>query len=75
MTPRAGDVVVISESLSHGALQWQPEDRLRRTLVLHYRPQFRGLPSVPEVLCDRLSPQTRELMAYVHYNHVKDILK
>ena len=75
MTPRAGDIVVISELLSNSALQWQPEERLRRSLVLRYQPQFKRPPSDPEVLHDRLSPQTRELMAYAHYNHVKDIVK
>ena len=71
VTPRAGDIIVISELLCHGALQWQPEERLRRSLVLRYRPQFKRPPSVPEVLHDRLSPPTRELMAYAHYNHSK----
>ena len=32
VTPRAGDAVVITEMLVHGTLQWNPTDRLRRTL-------------------------------------------
>ena len=63
VTPQAGDAVVMTEMLAHGTLQWKPKDRLRRTLVLRYRPQFKGQAAVPEVLYDRLSPQTRELMA------------
>ncbi len=45
------------------------KDRLRRTLVLRYRPQA----AIPEILHDRLSSQTRELMA--HYTHVKEVVK
>ena len=69
MTPRAGDAVVMTEMLAHGTLQWKPKDRLRRTLVLRYRPQA----AIPEILHDRLSSQTRELMA--HYTHVKEVVK
>ena len=75
VTPRAGDAVVMTEMLAHGTLQWQPTDRQRRTLVLRYRPQFKGQAAVPEVLYDRLSPQTLELMAPAHYTHVKEIVK
>ena len=65
----------MTEMLAHGTLQWKPKDRLRRTLVLRYRPQFKGQAAVPEVLYDRLSPQTRELMAPAHYTHVKEVVK
>ena len=75
VTPQAGDAVVMTEMLAHGTLQWKPKDRLRRTLVLRYRPQFKGQAAVPEVLYDRLSPQTRELMAPAHYTHVKEVVK
>ena len=30
---KAGDVVVISERMLHGALRWQPKDRERRFLT------------------------------------------
>ena len=75
ITPRAGDAVIITEMLVHGTLQWNPTDRLRRTLVLRYRPQFKNQPSVPEILQDRLSPETKELMSHAHYNHIKEIVK
>ena len=75
MTPQAGDVVVMTEMLAHGTLQWQPKDRLRRTLVLRYRPQFKGSSAVPETIHSRLSPETRELLAHAHYTHVKEIAK
>ena len=39
ITPRARDVVVISELLTHGALIWKPIDRERRFLILRYNPQ------------------------------------
>jgi len=75
VTPQAGDAVIMTEMLVHGTLQWKPEGRLRRTLVLRYRPQFKGQTAVPDVLQDRLSPQTKELMANAHYTHVKEIVK
>ncbi|HHZ89045.1 TPA: hypothetical protein EYN65_00545 [Candidatus Poribacteria bacterium] len=75
VTPQAGDAVIMTEMLVHGTLQWKPEDRLRRTLVLRYRPQFKGQTAVPDVLQSRLSPQTKELMANAHYTHVKEIVK
>ena len=75
VTPRAGDAVVMTEMLAHGTLQWKPKDRLRRTLVLRYRPQFKGQPAVPDVLAGRLSPETKELMAQAHYTHIKEIVK
>ena len=40
VTPKAGDVVMISEMVTHGALSWRPEDRDRRFLTLRYMPQF-----------------------------------
>jgi len=33
ITPKVGDVVVISELLTHGALTWQPKDRERRDVT------------------------------------------
>ena len=42
ITPKAGDFVIISELLTHGALPWKPKDRYRCVLTLRYRPQHRG---------------------------------
>lgn len=34
ITPKAGDFVISSKLLTHGALQWNPKDRYRCVLVL-----------------------------------------
>ncbi len=74
VTPKAGDAVVMTEMLAHGTLQWRPTDRVRRTLVLRYRPQFKGRPhALPDALQQRLSPEIRELMAPAHYTETKSI--
>ena len=76
VTPKAGDIVVTSELMTHGILEWQPKDRMRRILVLRYKPQHAGLPMpYPDEIRERLSPETQELMETAHYNHVKDIVK
>ena len=83
VTPRAGDVIVMTEMLAHGTLQWKPTDRQRRTLVLRYRPQYRNrrgaeierVTVAPKAIQERLSPQVRELMDYAHYTDVKEITK
>ena len=75
VTPRAGDAVVMTAMLAHGALQWRPRDRQRRTLVLRYRPQYKGRPSIPDEIQQRLSPEVRELIEPAHYTHVKEIVK
>ena len=85
VTQRAGDVIVMTEMLAHGTLQWNPTDRQRRTLVLRYRPQYRNRTVAvanaqrhypgPEAIQERLSPQVRELMDYAHYTDVKEIAK
>lgn len=74
VTPKAGDVIVMTEMLAHGTLQWRPTDRVRRTLVLRYRPQFKGQPhDLPDALRQRLSPEIRQLMASAHYTETKPI--
>ena len=76
ITPRAGDVVVITELLTHGVLIWKPEDRDRRFLILRYRPQHMlSLNMFPEEIKARLSPETRELIEAAPYYHVKEIVK
>ena len=76
ITPRAGDVVVITEMLTHGVLIWKPEDRDRRFLILRYRPQHMlSLNTFPEDIKARLSPETLELIENVPYYHVKEIVK
>ena len=71
---KAGDVVVISELLTHGALTWQPKDRERCFLTLRYSQQHmvRENP-LPEGVLTKLSPETRELVATVPFIETKAI--
>ena len=76
LTPRAGDILIISELLTHGILPWTPRDRIRRILVLRYKPQHVGRPSsFPEPIASQLSPETHELIAHAHHTHTKEISK
>ena len=76
ITPRAGDIIVTSELMTHGILEWRPGDRIRRILVLRYKPQHAGLAMpFPDEIKAVLSPETLELIETAHYNHVKDIVK
>ena len=74
ITPKAGDVVVISELLTHGALTWQPKDRERRFLTLRYSQQHmvRENP-LPEGVLAKLSPETHELVATLPFTEIKAI--
>ena len=71
ITPNAGDILMIPETLVHGALPWLPCDRDRRILMLRYRPHGRpseaGLVKPHHILSNRaivqrLAPETRELI-------------
>ena len=80
ITPRAGDMLIMSELLTHGVLIWQPKDRDRRFLILRYKTQDwrddRGnINPFPQEVLDRLSPETRELTEPAFYTHVKEIAK
>ena len=67
---------MIPEALVHGALPWVPADRLRRVLVLRYRPHTKpGANPQPAFVADRLSPETLELTANAGSDHVKDIAR
>ena len=74
ITPKAGDVVIISELLTHGALTWQPKDRDRRFLTLRYSQQH-GVrdEELPEGVLAKLSPETLELVATQPLHEVKAI--
>ena len=80
VTPKAGDVVIITELLTHGVLVWKPTDRDRRFLILRYKTQFfqdeRGLrePFPPEVM-ERLSPETKALAAHGSEWEIKELVK
>ena len=75
ITPKAGDIVIISELLTHGALPWKPKDRYRCFLVLRYRPQNRGESRISPEVRGRLAPETLELIAQADLNHTKEIVK
>jgi hypothetical protein len=76
LAPRAGDVLIISELLTHGTLPWKPKDRDRRTLTLRYSPQYFGNSShFPDEIKARLSPTTLELTDSAPYDHLKEIVK
>ena len=75
ITPKAGDMVIITESLTHGALPWRPPDRWRRILVLRYHLQTQGQAgSIPEEVVERLSPETAELISMAGPLEVKNIM-
>ena len=75
LTPKAGDFLFCSELLTHGVLRWKPKGYDRRFLILRYRPQFEGRPSLPQEIIDRLAPETQELVASASYGHTKEIAK
>ena len=80
-TPKAGDVFIISELLTHGVLPWKPPDRDRRFMMLRYVPQYMGpiddnLPfPFPEEIQARLSPETLELIEFTGYNRIKSVVE
>mgnify|MGYP001166394611 CR=1 FL=1 len=75
ITPKAGDLVIITEALTHGVLAWTPKDRNRMILVLRYHPQYQGSESFPDVIKERLSPETLELVSKAGYQDEKEIVK
>ena len=78
ITPRAGDMVVMPEMMTHGILIWKPQDRPRRFLIMRYMSQFSGYASFetfPPEIEERLSPETRELVALAKHSEIKEIVK
>jgi ectoine hydroxylase-related dioxygenase (phytanoyl-CoA dioxygenase family) len=76
LTPKAGDILVTSEAMTHGILEWRPTDRMRRILVLRYKPQHTGQPTpLPDEVRGRLSPETLELMEMGSYTYIKNIVR
>ena len=73
ITPKAGDIVVMNELVTHGALPWTPKDRMRMILVLRYHPQYTGGSELPQAIQQRLSPETLELTARAGYQEKKEI--
>ena len=62
LTPKAGDVVIIAELLTHGVLIWRPRDRDRRFLIMRHLPQFVGSTdeNLPFPFPDELMPLARD---------------
>ena len=77
VTPRAGDMVVMNELVTHGVLPWTPRghDRTRMILVLRYVPQYQRNRDLPEAIQRRLSPDTLELTSHAGYQDVKEIVR
>jgi hypothetical protein len=78
ITPKAGDVVVISERLIHGVLNWKPKDRDRRFLIMRYNLQYNvggSLEPFSEEIRACLSPETLEMAAMAHYETIKEIVE
>ena len=75
ITPRAGDMVVMNELVTHGALPWTPRDRRRLILVLRYMPQYSRAADIPEAVQRRLTPEVRELTSHAGYQDVKKIVR
>ena len=76
--PRAGDVAIISELLTHRALSWRLTNRDRRFLILRCMPQYSAYSSFgsfPDEIKARLSPETLELLEAASYKHVKKIVE
>ena len=74
ITPEAGDVVIFSELLTHGAMPWKAQDKKRVVLALRYAPQYRGGDFISDSVKGRLSPETLELMAPGPYWEEKEIV-
>ena len=77
ITPRAGDMVVMNELVTHGVLPWTPRgrERVRMILVLRYVPQYQRNRDLPEAIQRRLAPDTLELTRHAGYQDVKEIVR
>ena len=73
--PKAGDVVVISELLTHGAMNWLAKDRDRRFVTLRYTMQYSQSNPLPDGVLAKLSPETRELVAVQSRDGLKSIVE
>ena len=66
ITISKGEMVIFSESTTHGTLAWQPTDRKRRCIVYRYSPKYlaygTGTPYhtvTPEPWLEELTPAQR----------------
>jgi hypothetical protein len=72
--PKAGDIVIMNELVTHGVLLWTSPDKIRMILALRYHPQYKAGGNLPEAIQSRLSPETLELTARAGYKDVKEIV-
>ena len=74
---RAGDVVIMPEHVTHGALSWKPRDRDRRFLIVRYNVQHMLTGQqhpFPDAIRERLDPETIELIEPWPYFQYKGIV-
>ena len=72
--PKAGDMMIMPEAMTHGVMPWIPTDRPRYVLGLRYQSQhLGGSQTWPDGILERLSPNTRELLQHCHYTYTKGI--
>lgn len=72
----AGDAVLTTENVTHGALTWEATDRDRRFLTLRYMTQYHApKDNFPEGVKAKLSPETLELIQAAPYKNIKEIAK
>ena len=72
--PRAGDMMIMPEAMTHGVMPWIPTDRPRYVLGLRYQSQhLGGSQTWPDGILEKLSPNTRELLQHCHYTYTKGI--
>jgi hypothetical protein len=79
LAPNAGDVIIASDQVCHGGLRWKAKERIRRFMVLRYSTQYMLTYmtdidiNLPAGVTDRLSPETKELLAKEQLFHTKSI--
>ena len=64
------------EALTHAVMPWaMAEGRMRQMLLFRFEPQHTGTlpPELPPEVLARLSDQTKELMAFAHISHTKEV--
>lgn len=72
--PKAGDMMVMPEAMTHAVMPWVPTDRPRHVLGLRFEAQHLGGDQMwPQPILERLSANTRELLQHAHYTYTKGI--
>ena len=67
---------IMPEALTHAVMPWaMVEGRMRQMLLFRFEPQHTGTlpPELPPEVLARLSDQTKELMAFAHISHTKEV--